>query len=581
MFRTTKISLFAGLILLAGCAGTPSSTTVGKQGSVLADMKPTGSQAARVDPPSADFPPSILYQLLVAEVAAQRGRMDVAVANYLAAAKVSRDKGVAKRATQMAVFSRALQEALEAGQLWVEFEPDNVEAYKVVAPLLLTFERPSEAVTQFQRLIELSADTPDQGLIQIAAQLSRESDKVAAMSVMEQLTASHADNVYAWLAQGQLALRQREFEQALKSADQALALRVHWAPAVILRSQVLVAQEDRDAALEFLARERKGKLSKDATVGLHYARLLAESGRLDEARKEFDVLSRQQPRNADMHYAAGILALQFEDLDEAEQRFKQVLSLGQRVQETIYHLGRVYEAKGEYQPAIKHYLLVRANQYYFDAQLRVANLLAKEGNLDDAIEHLHGVQVRDQEQRQGLYLLEAELLRNAGKYQQALEFYTEKLAADPDNSSLLYARALLAEKMDKLAIAEQDLRSIIEREPANAQALNALGYTLADRTDRFDEALKLIERALALEPNDAVVIDSLGWVQYRLGNLAKAAEYLRRAMALIDDPEVAAHLGEVLWMMGNKQDAMKTWKDSLTEYPDHETLLKVMKRFGL
>lgn len=585
MLSITKISLFAGLILLTGCATTPSSTTVGKaankRDAVPTAMQPAVSLTVRGDSLSGDFPPHILYQLLVAEVAAQRGRLDVAVSNYLSAAKALRDGNVAKRATQMAVFARALREALEAGQLWVEIEPDNAEAHKIVAPLLLAFGRAPEAVIHFQRLIELSADIPGHGLTQIATQLSRERNQVAAMSVMEQLTASHTDDAYAWLAQGQLALRQKGFEQALKSADQALVLHAHWVPAVILRSQVLVAQDERDAALEFLAREREGKLAKDSTVGLHYARLLAESGKLEEARKEFDVLSRQQPDNADMHYAAGILALQFKDLDEAEHRFKQVLSLRQRVQESIYHLGRVFEEKDDYQQAIEHYLSVRANGYYLDAQLRVANLMAKQGNLDDAIGHLHSVQVRGQEQQQRLYLLEGDLLRDAGKHQQALEFYTEKLAIDPENNSLRYARALLAEKMDKLAIAEQDLRTIIERDPANAQALNALGYTLADRTNRFDEALNLIQRALVLEPDDGVVIDSLGWVQYRLGNLTKAEEYLRRALDLIADPEVAAHLGEVLWMMGNKKDAMKVWEESLTEHPDHETLRKVMHRFGL
>jgi tetratricopeptide (TPR) repeat protein len=191
------------------------------------------------------------------------------------------------------------------------------------------------------------------------------------------------------------------------------------------------------------------------------------------------------------------------------------------------------------------------------------------------------VRTADEDQRLRLYLLEGELLRSAGMLQEAMAFYSQRVEEDPDNTSFRYARALVAERLDNLKLAEQDLRYIIEREPANAQALNALGYTLADRTDRFQEALQLIERALEVEPEDGVIIDSFGWVQYRLGNLAKAEEYLRRALDLVDDPEVAAHLGEVLWMMGNKQDAIKIWKEFLEKHPDHEGLLNVMKRFGL
>lgn len=580
--------LIVSLLLLAGCAATPSSPAIKEQqaqsplaADKLADeLKP--GPAAQQAPTDAGFPPHIMYQLLVAEVAGQRGQLEVAVANYLAAAKDSRDSQIARRAAQLGYFARALREALEAGLLWVELAPDDVDAHGMVAPLLLAFGRAPEAVVHFQRLIELTADKPDHGLMRIAGQLAGERNQIAAMSVMEQLVATRPRDAYAWLAQGQLALRQNNYKQALASVDQALSLHAHWVPAVILRSRVLVGQDEREAALAFLASERKGKLARDETLGLHYARLLAESGKLEEARREFDLLARQQPRNAEIHYAAGILALQFKDLDDAEQRFKKVLSMRQqRVQEALYYLGRVYEAQGDYRQAIDYYSVVRVTEYAFDARLRIANLLAREGQVDEAIDYLHDVPATDQAQRLRLDLLEAELLRNAGREQEALDFYTEKLASDPDNTALRYARALLAERMDRLQMAEQDLLYIIEREPANAQALNALGYTLADRTERFDEALTYIERALAVEPDDGVIIDSLGWVQYRLGNLAKAEEYLRRAMELIDDPEVAAHLGEVLWEMGNKQAAMEVLRDSLAEHPDHEKLQEIMKRFGL
>lgn len=584
--KTAKILVLAALVLASGCATTPRGTSsvspeTDSSSGMAAD---TGASAPELSAQhaaaNAEFDPHVLYQLLVAEVAAQRGKLGVAVVNYLAAARASRDSNIARRATQLAIFAQTLRQALEASQLWVELEPDSLEAYQIVAPLLLTFGRAPEAVEHFKRLIELSADKPDHGLMLIANQLSRERNHVAAMSVMDELVASREDDAYAWLARSQMALRQENLPQATDSVERALSLHAHWSPAVVLRARVFEAQGDKEAALSFLAHERKGVLSKDVTVGLNYARMLAEAGKLKEARKEFESLAKQQPRNADLHYAAGVLALQFKALDQAESRFKQVLKLGKRRQEATYHLARVYEAKGENAEAIHYYLAVQGNSFYFDAQMRVVNLLADEEDLDAAINHLRNVRVANEDQEIRLVLLEAELLRKAGKLREALAFFTEKLEQFPDNTSLRYARALLAENLDELDLAEQDLLHIINREPTNAQALNALGYTLADRTTRFDEALGYIERALVMEPEDAVIIDSLGWVQYRMGNLAKAVEHLRRAMALIDDPEVAAHLGEVLWMMGKKQDAMKIWEASLKDHPDHKTLLNILERFG-
>lgn len=522
-----------------------------------------------------------MYRLLVAEISAQRGELDLAVEQYLAAAQESRDPQVAERATRIAAFAQRLGQALQGGLLWVELDPENPDAYRIVAPLLLAFGRAPEAVEHFKHLIDLSADEEDHSYGHIALQLSREGNTVAVMAVMEELVKYQADNPYAWYSQAQLAMRKNKLDLALSSVDEALNLRGHWPAAVILRARILTQQGERDKAIEFLAKQRKGKLSKDASVGLEYARTLAEAGRLQEAREQFSILTRQQPDNPDLHYAAGVLSLQFNALDVAEKHFKQVLKLGQRTQDATYYLGRVYEQQGRNRAAIKQYYLVRSNEYYFDAQLRVANLLAKEGELGDALDHIHSIRVTSTEQQLRLYLLEGEILHEAGKYQQAVDFYTGVLEEYPDSMSLRYARAIVAEKLNDLEMVENDLLYIIEREPANAQALNALGYTLANRTNRFHEALDYIERALAVEPGDGVIIDSLGWVQYRLGNLSKAEEYLRRAMELIDDPEVAAHLGEVLWMMGNKQDAMKVWRDSLKAHPNHKTLRSVMKRFGL
>jgi tetratricopeptide (TPR) repeat protein len=560
------------VLLSASCAVVPQST---------APVAPTPTPEPIVEVPPADFPPQVLYRLLVAELAGQRGQLEVAVGNYLAAAKEARDPAVAERAARIAAFAQALPEALEAASLWVELDPKNPQAYQTLAPLLLVFGRASEATQHYERFITLSAKQPDHGFMQIAGQLARDKNAVAAWSVMNQLLEKWRDFPYAWLARGQLAMRQTKLGLALESVDKALALKSHWASGVVLRARILSLQGNKDDALTYLEDELNGDLEGDVVVHLAYARLLAEARQLDKARAEFERLVELAPRNIEVLYTAGVLALQLDDIDQAERRLIQVLRLGQRMLAASYYLGRVYEQKNNRDAALKYYLAVRHGEYYLSAQSRAADLFAEMGRLEQARDHLHSLRTASSEERVQLYLVESELLRKAEKYQEALDFLSAKLEERPDDTSLRYARALMAEQLDKLDLTERDLRTIIEREPSNAQALNALGYTLADRTERLDEALGFIQRALEVEPTDAAIIDSMGWVQYRLGNHVKAVELLRRALDLIDDPEVAAHLGEVLWEMGDKKDALDVLETALKKNPKHKALLKIMERLGL
>jgi len=570
---TPYILLSISALLTAGCAVSP------KQSALPALQGEPSQQAASV--PAAEFTPEVLYQLLVAELAGQRGQNAVAMKSYLAAARLSGDAGVAARAARFAVFSRHLREALEAAELWVALAPSDPQARYTLAPLLLAFGRAPEAALHYEKFLDLSAARPGQGFAMIANQLSRDRNAVAAMSVMDQLLASRKDNPWALLAHSRLAMLQGKLEMALASVDQALSLKPHWAPAVVRRARVLSLQGNKEGALAYLEQARDGELADDLSVGLSYARLLSENRQLDKARAEFEALAEREPRNVEAVYAAGILALQLDDLAKAEQRLKQVLALRQRGLEASYYLGRVYELKKDTKRALNFYLSVRHGELYFNAQVRAASLMAETGDLEEALDHLRVIRVENDQEQAQIWLVEGELLRKAGKYSEALALYTEKLELRPDDTALRYARALLAEKLNKLTLAEQDLRAIIEREPSNAQALNALGYTLADRTDRYEEALVLIERALKVEPEDAAIIDSLGWVQYRMGNHQKAVEYLRRALELIEDPEIAAHLGEVLWKMGKRKAALELWEEFLQKFPKHRALQDTMKRFGL
>jgi len=241
----------------------------------------------------------------------------------------------------------------------------------------------------------------------------------------------------------------------------------------------------------------------------------------------------------------------------------------------------VAELEEDYKEAIIRYASVRRGELYFNAQIRVVALLSQQQQFQQARDHLKSIRPMNDQQQIQLYLLEGDVLREANRYDDAKQFYSSILDSHPEETSIRYARALIAEKLGELDLLESDLRTILQSEPENAQVLNALGYTLADRTERYEEALQYIQKALELQPNDAAVIDSMGWVKYRLGDYEAAVAHLRKANELAKDPEIAAHLGEVLWMMGKKNDALKVWEESLKENPDHDVLLKTMKRFGL
>jgi tetratricopeptide (TPR) repeat protein len=383
-------------------------------------------------------------------------------------------------------------------------------------------------------------------------------------------------------AYAHLAMRHAKFDQALETLNKVLEIKPGWSKVVILKSRILAMQNSEEAALAYLEKEMQGESGEDIEIALTYARMLTEARQFEKALDQFVTLSQREPRMAELHYFAGVLALQLKKTDLAREHLKTVLDLGtQRVLEARYYLGQVAELEDKMGEAIDRYASVRRGDLYFNAQVRVVALLSEEDQFERARDHIHSIRVSNDKQQLQLFLLEGDVLREARRYQDAKQFYTSILDSYPGETSIRYARALIAEKLGELDLAEKDLLAIIKAEPDNAQALNALGYTLADRTDRYQEALGYIKKAFELEPEDAAVMDSMGWVKYRLGDYDEAIRHLRRANELAKDPEIAAHLGEVLWVSGNKNGALEIWEQSLEENPDHEILLRVMKRFGL
>ena len=531
-------------------------------------------------PPGRTLSGDVLYKLLVGEFASYRGNLLLALENYLEAARITRDAGVAARATNLAVFAHADERALEAAQLWTGADPSSVKARQVISSLLIQAGDIERAVEHLDVIVEALSDPSGTGFHRAADLLAAEKDSEAAAAVMKRLVLGHEDDAAAQLALARLLVRTGDVEQASAVIARAYELDPDDPRTAVFRARIRQREDDIEGALgilvEFLERTPDSGMARMA-----YARMLVDARRYDQARAEFEHVVANAPENDDARFALGLLLVQTNRLDEAAQQFERLASRDSRRDAAYYYLARIAESQRRLDDAIASYRRVRRGEHRLDAQIRVAVLFAENGDVEAARRHLHGVRSEDSQEAVRIYSTEAGLLARVARYDEAMAVYDASLEEFPGNTDLLYARGMLAVKLDRLDILERDMRAIISREPDNADALNGLGYTLADRTDRYEEAYALIKRAFELKPEDHYIVDSLGWVLHRMGRHQEALVQLRRAMSINPDPEIAAHLGEVLWVLGNKVEARAVWSNALQAAPDDERLLDVVERFGL
>lgn len=541
------------------------------------DETPAFSPVPEVVPP-VTLSSGLLYQLLVGEVSAQRGELEMSAHAYHQAAVSTRDPRLARRATQIAVYAQDYTTALKAARLWVELSPDALDAQQSLAALLIRQGRADEALTHLEKLLGLSRDGTAHGFMLVTNILAREQDKRRALQVMEALVAPRGEDPNAVFSYANLAYLVEEYPLAAQQIERLLTMQPGLPRALVLKANVLRKLGRDEEALEAY-RTALEALPKDSALRLGYARMLVDMERLPAAREQFRLLGKQLPDNADVAYAEGLLAMQAGDLDQAEKHFKRLLKLGQRIDEAAYALGQIAETRNRPEEALQWYRQVSDGSSYMDAMVRSAVLINRQQGLAAARAYLRGIELQTSQQELRLRLVEAELLRDAGQREEAQQVYDEALQQFPDNIELLYARAMNAEGLGRLDLLERDLNAILKQEPDNVQALNALGYTLADRTNRYREAYDLVRRAYEQRPDDPAIIDSMGWVYFRLGRLEEAEQYLRRALDKHFDAEIAAHLGEVLWVRGRQDEARRIWQDALQRAPDHTLLKQVIKRF--
>jgi len=415
--------------------------------------------------------------------------------------------------------------------------------------------------------------------MQINRLLANQTDKAASLAIVQRLAATYPDLAQAHFAVAQAAANADQLDLALKEVREAKRLSPDWELAVLYEAQLLQKRSNDEAAAVLATFLESHPQSRD--VRLNYARVLVNEKKYEAARSEFGVLLKDFPDNTDVLFAVALLSMQLEDWAPAEGYLKRLLELNYSDPNAVrYYLGQVAEEQKRLPEALDWYREITRGAQYIPAQIRQAQILSKQGNLDGARKFLRDVNASNNQQRVQLILAEAQLLRDADRPQEAFAVVGSALEKLPDNTDLLYDYAMLAEKLDRIDVMEASLRKVISIKPDHAHAYNALGYSLADRSMRLPEARELIEKALALSPNDAFIIDSMGWVEYRMGDREKALEYLRKAYAERPDPEIAAHLGEVLWTTGHHSEAEKVWNEALAKAPNNDTLIRTIKRFN-
>jgi tetratricopeptide (TPR) repeat protein len=535
-----------------------------------------GFHAAAFAQPSDDE--SALYDMLLGEIAQQRGDYALAAKTYLELARRTGDPRAARRAVEVANQGRLQDVALDAAKTWYELEPQSPAALSVVASLLVNARKVDEAQPYLQKLLDAEGVDLERGYLQLNRLLAGNPDKAANLRVVRNLAARHPQLAPAHLAIAQAASAANNDSLALSETRRAAELKPDWEGPAIFEAQLLQKKSTADAAKRLGQFVEKNPTSRNGRLA--YARALMADKRVSDARKQYEALLAANPNDPDLLYTIGILAFQGKDYAVAEDNMKRLLALPdyRDPDAARFFLGQIAEDQKQWPRAIQWYEAIQDGEHALPARLRTANAIAKQGKLDAAREYLHKTAEDHPGQEVQFTVAEAQLLRDANRTPDAYKLLSEALKEDPEQPELLYDFALTAEKLEKFDVLERNLRKLIEVKPDHAHAYNALGYSFAERNTRLGEARKLVEKAMELAPDDFFIIDSMGWVQYREGDLKGAAQTLRRAYDGRPDAEIGAHLGEVLWVMGERTEANRVWQESLKSAPDNETLLKTIKR---
>lgn len=561
--------LIASALSLNGCVSNPAFGNPSAKNSVV---------EARPHELTAEF----VYKYLVAEFAGQSGDLATSGSIFYDLALAERDPRLAERAAKTAAYGNVKGLAMPAVKLWAELDPTSNEAQQAMTEMLISSGKLSDTEPYLAKLLQ-KEETRASGFLYVNALLNRSPDKNAVLNLIQSLAKPYPNLPEAQFAIAQSAWAAKQDELALQALNQAETLKPGWGPAALLKGQVLFVKSP-EAAIAFYQDFVKQHPEANE-IRLNLAKLLVSQKQYATAKKEYPVIlgyakTSPQKNIPEVTAIIGLLSYQSADYLAADIYFKQALELGFKDADQIYiYQAQTAEKLNQNEAAIAYYNKVKPGLHYLEAQLNLANWIARKQSVDKAIETLDALENLSTEQQIIVIQAQASMLSKAKRDQDSFDLLDKAVKNMPNTPELVYDYALAAERVKKFDVMESELRKAIAAKPDFAASYNALGYSFADRNIRLDEAITLIEKGLSLSPNDHFMLDSLGWAHYRKGSLDKAIDYLQQAYKASQDPEIAAHLGEVLWQKGQHEAAKKIWSEALSADPNNEVLLAITNKF--
>ncbi len=559
MLQIKKIAV----ALLIGFAGMSSLTA-----SAETTTAPTITSA------NAEF----VYKYLLGEIAGQRGDVSLASQLFLDLAKQTRNPRLAERAARTAAYANQLGIALQAATLWAELDPNSLEAQQASSELLIASGNLKQAKPHIQKLLA-KEETRANGFLHLNSLLANQKDKNEVLTAISEFAAPYPKLPEARFAVAQAAWFADKPDITKKELATADKLRPGWEVSAQMQGQVLL-KESPEKAISFYQNFLKNN-PKANDVRMAYAKLLVNQKRHAEAKPEFVKLVESSNGSPEISAVVGLLSFESQDYLMADKYFQQSISGGFKDPAQLYiYLGRSAERQKLDKKALEWYDKISPGASYLEGRFSAANVIARTKNVDAAIKMLDEVDNLMPEQQMLVIQTEASMLSQVKRHQESFDLLDKAASTWPNSAELIYDHALAAERVGKLDVMEVELRKVIKMKPDFSAAYNALSYSFADRNIKLAEAKTLVETALKLQPNDHYMLDTLGWVHYRLGNLALAAESLRKAYEIQADPEIAAHLGEVLWQQGLQEEAKKIWAGALKAFPENDVLVATTKKFN-
>lgn len=577
----------ASFILLSACANKPmpAATQAPEKKAVAPSQKEEAKTPKKSLTKQAVTEKQISRQtlegLMLAEIAGQRRLYDYALNAYLTQAQKTKDSRIAERTLDIAEFINAQAAQKKALDIWLTASPKDTKALARAAEFNMHNGNVIKTFGYMQKLEKLEANTPYHYLAIFSKGLDKEKTQQLLKKIKAQKSKKTYNQVNLLYAQGLLLQQLHQDKKAMKYYEKALKKGPERKDIGLQKTRLLLMQNKPQKALDWI-NELHTKHPEDKSTAVLRARLLIRTNRQADALNAFDALYKRHPFDADILLSLALLELDMGHEKQAENHLQILINQHQKLNQAHYYIGRLYFSKNLYSKALNHFKQIKEQgREYLPAQAHIVNILYSQKGINIALEHLHKVQTSNPKAKADLLMLEAEILIREKQLNKAMAVYNRGVSTYPKNEEMLYSRAILAIQKNNIALAEQDLKRILNMHPNNARALNTLGYTLLISTERLDEAKELITKAHKINPQSAAILDSLGWLYFKMGDLEEAKSLLEEAFAKNQDQEIAAHLGEVLWLKGNQDAARQVWKKGLDSNTEGKAIKKTMERLNV